>query len=173
MPRCRSREVRTGTPQGLSGCGLGDRRSRPSQRQIGAWWRPGTAHRSARCGSPAATPPRPGRSQPRGRPARAQPIRSRIGDSGRLAGAPTRVDAHVAAVGPAQFREPLPEGFRAGLVFRIICRSRQEHADASHPAALLRACSERPCCHCAAEQRYERAPFHSITSTAAIRATDL
>src|SRR5262249_2173903 len=42
----RAREARTETPQGLSGCGPGDRRSRPSLRRIGAWWRPGTVHRT-------------------------------------------------------------------------------------------------------------------------------
>src|SRR5262249_24546110 len=44
--RCRAREARTGTPQGLSGCAPGDRRSTPSRRRIGAWWRPGTVHRT-------------------------------------------------------------------------------------------------------------------------------
>src|SRR5215470_17190950 len=43
--RCRAREARTGTPQGLSGCAPSDRRSTPSRRRIGAWWRPGTVHR--------------------------------------------------------------------------------------------------------------------------------
>jgi len=43
--RCRAR-ARTGTPQGLSGCGPGDRRSRPSLRRIGVWWRPGPACRT-------------------------------------------------------------------------------------------------------------------------------
>src|SRR5262247_2406690 len=44
--RCRAREARTGTPQGLSGCAPCDRRSTPSRRRIGAWWRPGTVHRT-------------------------------------------------------------------------------------------------------------------------------
>src|SRR5262249_52619940 len=33
--RCRAREARTGTPQGLSGCAPGDRRSTPSRRALG------------------------------------------------------------------------------------------------------------------------------------------
>jgi hypothetical protein len=37
-----------------------------------------------------------------------------------------------------------------------------QDAEAPHPLALLRACRERPC-HCAAKQRYELAPPHSIT----------
>src|SRR5262249_6039338 len=41
-----------------------------------------------------------------------------------------------------------------------------EHANAPHPLALLRACRERPR-GCAAEQRDELAPLHSITSSAA------
>jgi hypothetical protein len=41
-----------------------------------------------------------------------------------------------------------------------------DHADAPHPLPLLRARRERPCCRRTAEQRYERAPLHSITSSA-------
>jgi hypothetical protein len=54
-------------------------------------------------------------------------------------------DEYLKPVGPAQFREPLPEGVHAGLVFRIVRRSRQEYADASHSATLLRPRRQRPC----------------------------
>jgi hypothetical protein len=40
----------------------------------------------------------------------------------------------------------------AGLIFRIVRRCRQEHADAPHALALLRACHERPRCRRAADQ---------------------
>src|SRR5215472_17346484 len=42
-----------------------------------------------------------------------------------------------------------------------------KHADAPHPLALLRARRERPR-RCAAEQRHELAPFHSMTSSAIV-----
>src|SRR5262249_18004164 len=48
-----------------------------------------------------------------------------------------------------------------------IVRARtHEHADAPHALALLRARRERPSRRRAAEQRDERAPLHSITSSA-------
>src|SRR5215470_1156540 len=54
----------------------------------------------------------------------------------------------------------------AGLSFRIVCSRVHENADAAHALALLRARRERPSNRCAAEQRDERAPLHSITSSA-------
>src|SRR5262245_40462987 len=73
-----------------------------------------------------------------------------------IAGGPAIVDLHVAAVGPAQFLQPLHERSEARLTFRIVRCQAHEHADASHPLALLRARCERPL-HCrAAEQRDER-----------------
>src|SRR5215831_12409831 len=47
----------------------------------------------------------------------------------------------------------------------VRCKVR-EHADAPHPLRLLRARRERPRHRCAAEQRYELAALHSITSSA-------
>ena len=57
---------------------------------------------------------------------------------------PAGVDPHVAADGPAQLRQPLQERPDAGLKFRIVRGCGQEHADAPHPLALLRARRERP-----------------------------
>src|SRR5262249_31413523 len=53
----------------------------------------------------------------------------------------------------------------AGLDLRVASRSGDEPAHAPHLLALQRARRERPRHH-AAEQRDERAPFHSITSSA-------
>src|SRR5262249_20011547 len=61
------------------------------------------------------------------------------------------------------------ERSEAGLPYRIIGKCRQEHADAPHAIALLRARHERPGRCRAAEQRNERAPPHSITSLARSR----
>src|SRR6516165_12788362 len=79
--------------------------------------------------------------------------------------APTDVDAHVAAVGPAQFLQPLQECREARVCRRIVGRGVQEHADPPHPLAL-RPRRKRPRDCRAAEQHDERAPFHSITSSA-------
>src|SRR5262252_3748312 len=49
----------------------------------------------------------------------------------------------------------------AGLKFRMVCGCGQEHADAPHPLARLRARRERPRCP-AAEQRDELASFQLI-----------
>jgi hypothetical protein len=48
----------------------------------------------------------------------------------------------------------------------MITRQREHPTDASHPVELLRARPKRPCSRRAAEQQYELAPFHSITSSA-------
>src|SRR5262245_6756653 len=83
-----------------------------------------------------------------------------------IACGPAIVDAHVAAVGPAQFLQPLHERREAGLTFRIARGQRMEHAYAPYPLALLRARRERPSRR-AAKQRDELAsPDHSITSSA-------
>src|SRR5262249_52154376 len=78
---------------------------------------------------------------------------------------PTKVRPDVAAIGPTQFRKRLRErgdvSLRLGIAFVV----RQEHADPPHAVALLRSRSERPC-RCAADERDEFAPAHSITSSA-------
>jgi hypothetical protein len=57
---------------------------------------------------------------------------------------PTRFDAHVAADGPIQDRQRLQEGPDPGLKLRIVRACGQQHPDAPHAFALLRACGERP-----------------------------
>src|SRR5262245_6488869 len=83
-----------------------------------------------------------------------------------FASGPARVDAHVAPDDPARLRESLLERPDPGLKVRIVRGGVQEHADAPHFFALLRACCERPRRSRAAEQRDERAALHSITSSA-------
>ena len=69
-------------------------------------------------------------------------------------------------IGPAQLL-PAPAGTpRRGPEIRIVRGCGQEHADAPHALALLRARGERPRSRRAAEQRDEFAPLHSITSSA-------
>jgi hypothetical protein len=53
--------------------------------------------------------------------------------------------------------------------FRIIFGNSEQHADARHRAALLRARRERPGDYRAAEKRDEFASFHRITSRQARR----
>src|SRR5262249_34375156 len=89
-------------------------------------------------------------------------VSANLGGIGR---GPPSVDLHVAADGPAQLPQRLQERPDAGLIFRIVRGCGQEYADAPHPLALLRPCPERPHSS-AAEKRYERAPSHSITSSA-------
>src|SRR5262249_35460430 len=83
-----------------------------------------------------------------------------------IAGAPALADPHVAAVGPAQLLQALQEGREASLAFRTVRARAHEHADPPHALGLLRARRERPRYRRAAEERYECAPLHSITSSA-------
>src|SRR6516165_180681 len=83
-----------------------------------------------------------------------------------IACAPTVVDLHIPADGPAQLLQSLMESREARLTFRIIGGEIHEHADAPYPLGLLRARRERPRDGCAGEQRDELATFHSITSSA-------
>jgi hypothetical protein len=53
----------------------------------------------------------------------------------------------------------LNEHRNAVLCHLIVGIQRDEHTNAPHALALLRARRERPC-RCAAEKRDERAPFH-------------
>src|SRR5262249_4799785 len=83
-----------------------------------------------------------------------------------IACAPTSVDPNVAAIRPSQLLQSTHKRRQADRRFRVVPGQVHEHADAAHPLALLRARRERPS-GCAAEQRYETAPLHSITSSAA------
>src|SRR5262249_14371923 len=66
---------------------------------------------------------------------------------------------------PTQLLQALLKRRRLFLSFRIASGAAHQHADAPHPRRLLRARRKRPC-SCAAEQRDEFAPLHSITSSA-------
>src|SRR5262249_9840413 len=79
---------------------------------------------------------------------------------------PADVKARIAAVGPAQFRQPLDESGELSPPPRIALVRTQEHAHAPDPLALLRARRQRPRRR-AAEQRDELATAdHSIISSA-------
>jgi hypothetical protein len=81
-----------------------------------------------------------------------------------ITAAPTKVDPHVAAIGPTQARKRLHERRQASLRRGIVFVAPYEHADAPHPLALLCARRERPRRR-AAERSDEFAPSHSITSS--------
>src|SRR5262249_4640363 len=78
---------------------------------------------------------------------------------------PTLVELHVYALRPSQLCELLPERLKTHGEFRIALGVRHQNADAPHPLGLLRARRERPRRR-SAEQRYELAALHSITSSA-------
>src|SRR5262249_11175864 len=82
-----------------------------------------------------------------------------------IAPAPACFDPHIATVGPPQMLQYLHERGHASLRLPIVRGNRHEHADAPHPLAVLRARRERPRGR-TAEKRDERAPTHSITSSA-------
>src|SRR5262249_53010891 len=76
------------------------------------------------------------------------------------------VDLDVLSDGPAQLLQSLQESGVADLCLRIVRGVGHEGADTPNALALLRPRRERPCGRRAAKQRYERAPLHSITSSA-------
>src|SRR5215467_10156784 len=71
----------------------------------------------------------------------------------------------ITALYPSEPLKTLPERVKACLHVGIGFGLAYQHCNASHSLALLRARSERPRRR-AAEQRDERAAFHSITSSA-------
>src|SRR5262249_29489032 len=77
---------------------------------------------------------------------------------------PTKVDPHIAAIGPTQLRKGLRERRDAKLRRRIVFVE-PEHADAPHSLGLLRPRRERPRSR-TAEQHDELAPVHWITASA-------
>src|SRR5262249_20460974 len=83
-----------------------------------------------------------------------------------IAHRPAIVNSHVSAIGPAQLLQRLQECRNVALRARIVpVAAALNHCDVPHPLGLLRTRRERPR-NCAAHQRDELAPFHSITSSA-------
>src|SRR5262249_7883239 len=82
-----------------------------------------------------------------------------------IATSPAFVDLQIAARLPAQLFEPLIERHQPTFGLRIV-RDAHQDANALHSLELLRARRERPRGRCAAEQRDELTPRHSITSSA-------
>src|SRR6516165_8702151 len=75
------------------------------------------------------------------------------------------LDLDIAVLGPAERLETLAKCNDPSQHFGIVLGVWMQECDAPHALALLRARRERPR-RCAAEQRDERAPLHSITSSA-------
>src|ERR1700704_524684 len=71
-------------------------------------------------------------------------FRRAFADAIGVGSAPAILDAHVAAVGPAQLLQSLQERGDPGHRLRIVRGERHQHADAPHFIRLLRARSERP-----------------------------
>src|SRR5262249_19657084 len=86
-----------------------------------------------------------------------------LANVGRIPQAPAILDPQVAALAPAQLLQRLLERRELGTAGAATAR---EHADPPYAPWLLRARHERPRDGRAAEQRDERAPPHSITSSA-------
>src|SRR5262249_16615612 len=77
---------------------------------------------------------------------------------------PAILDRDSTTLDPAEFAQPLHEG---GDPLALGCRrARAKVPDGRQLTCLLRARGKRPCDRRAAEQRDERAPLHSITSSA-------
>src|SRR5262249_31110301 len=81
---------------------------------------------------------------------------------------PSDFKPHIAAVNPIQLMQDFLEYRDTGLLICLACRT-HEHADPPHLLALLRTRRERPCRRCAAHERNDLAPPHSITSSASNR----
>src|SRR5258706_3446058 len=69
------------------------------------------------------------------------------------------IEPHIATLNPAQLRKPI------ALKEMIRWVATQQYPDPPHPAVLLSARHEGPCCR-PAEPRDESPPSHSITSSA-------
>src|SRR5262245_3887841 len=83
---------------------------------------------------------------------------------------PAGIDLHISADGPAKRLQPLQEGSEPCLVMRIVRRCGEEHADAPHPLALLRARHKRPRGRRTAAEKGDKLAAlhlrgHSITSS--------
>src|SRR5258708_31229657 len=90
----------------------------------------------------------------------------RVGpDGGCVSASPAIIDPNIAAFRPPEFLQPVSERGDTCLPFRIV-GSRHQYTNAPRMIRrLLRPRRERPCGR-NSEQRDERAPLHSITSSA-------
>ncbi len=74
--------------------------------------------------------------------------------------AKANIDPQVAAFGPTQLPEFLPDGVEAPLKFLIALGTAKAHADAARPFALLGAHRKRQTHNRAADKRDKFAPLH-------------
>src|SRR5262249_33887615 len=80
---------------------------------------------------------------------------------------PALLDVDIATFDPPEILQAPAERRHAELAFGVLLRQpRNQHADAVHLLALLGARREGPRRRAARDQRDERAPLHSITSSA-------
>src|SRR5262245_3957318 len=77
--------------------------------------------------------------------------------------APAILNRDIPALDPPQLTQPLHKS--GGQMARICHRTRGHHPNGRQLSSLLRPGRERPSRRCAAEQRYELALVHSITSS--------
>src|SRR5262249_9105322 len=83
-----------------------------------------------------------------------------------VARGPAVLEADVVAFLPAELLHRLPERREPRLRFGVALGSRRDDPDPPHPFGPLRPRRERPRRRRTAQQRYELASFHSITSSA-------
>jgi hypothetical protein len=77
---------------------------------------------------------------------------------------PASVDPDIAAFGPPEFLESLPECGHVSLKFWVALGMRHQHADTSYSLGLLRTRSTRPPDRGAAQNRNELPSAHRIKS---------
>ena len=124
--------------------------------------------RSARCGSPAAATPHPRTASAEDDIRRERHQFGHIGCEGARHRPPTGSrSAHCGRWVQPCLLQALQKCPVACLCHRIVGSLQIEHADATHPLALLRPRRDRPRCRRTADERDELAACHSITSSAA------
>src|SRR5262245_46388218 len=72
------------------------------------------------------------------------------------------IDRHVPTVGPARLLKRLPKSHDLHTPIGILLVVIVQQTNSPNSFALLRACSERPCCHRATDHRDELAPLQPI-----------
>src|SRR5262249_25000612 len=83
-----------------------------------------------------------------------------------IVGGPTLVELNIAAFGPSELCDLLPQRASTNFIFGIALSIRHDNPHAPHSACVLCPSRERPRGSRTAEQRDERPALHSITSSA-------
>jgi hypothetical protein len=83
-----------------------------------------------------------------------------------VVGGPTLIELNIAAFGPSELCEFLPQRPSAAFVFGIAFGIGHHNSDAPHAdGGLLGARDEWPTCRCASDKSDEIAPPHGLTLT--------